>query len=162
MEADSRPWADWLSAVLGRPVRRWVTEDRLGVAAVEHGTFVGHAARLRRLAGDLEVVVADGGVARALDAAGVAFSWLHAVVPSVRSEIAAGSCRAGGDRPLACCGGAGPLPRHHPADARRVAQMFADRGSVVEVVDARCRAHLGDAGVAVRDAVDRLAQLALP
>jgi hypothetical protein len=125
------------------------------VAAVEHPSFEHHAQALRRHAEGRSVAVADGGVARALDAAGVEVHWVHTLVPGLGDGV--GSCALGTERPLACCGGAGPLPRHHPDDARRVGELFLRRmGARHEVVDARCRQHLETCGGSVHDVVDRL------
>jgi hypothetical protein len=156
VEADERPLAAVLSRRIGAPVRRWPTGDRLGVAAVEHATFAHRGAAIREALGGLEVVVADGGVARALGAAGVPFVWVHDLVPGLRAADTVGSCACGGERPLACCGGAGPLARHHPDDAARVARMFVERGGGGVLADARCRSHLRAAGLEVYDLVDHL------
>lgn len=159
VETDERPLAALLARRLERPVRRWRTGDRLGVAAIEHpSAFDARAAALRSAVGDLEVVTADGGVARALEASGVGYRWLSDLVPELRSRGATGSCADGGRRPLACCGGAGPLARHHPEDAARVARTFALRGEIAWLADARCRGHLRAAGVDVRDLVDALVE----
>lgn len=155
VEADARPFAAALARRLGEPVRRWPTGDRLGVAAVEHEGFTAHGEALRARAEAAEIVVADGGVAHALTAAGARFRWLHEAVPSVAAG--AGSCRAGGGaRPLACCGASGPLAAHHPDAAARLARTFAARLDGDAVIDARCGEHLRAAGAAVRDALDRL------
>jgi ferredoxin len=154
VEADERPLGAHLARVGGSPVRSWRTGDRLGAASVEGSRWPEHAARVREAVGAAVVVTADGGVAEALRAAGVAFRWAWDWLGDPPDAV--GSCAAGGERPLACCGGAGPLPRHHPGDAERVARLFAARGEVREVADARCRAHLRAAGVEVTDWVDRL------
>lgn len=158
VEADDRPLAAALATHLGAPVRRWATGDRLGVAAVEHPGFARHAARLRERVGDAEVVVADGGVHHALSAAGVAVAWLHERVLGLPTGD--GSCRAGGDRPIACCGAAGPLIRHHPEDAERVGRTWLARADEWRVTDARCRAHLRRCGGAeVTDPLDALLEM---
>ena len=155
VETDERPWADALAAALGEPVRRWFTADALGVGAIDHAMFEERASQLRVVLADLEVVVAHGGVARALRRAGVPFSWLHEVLPALAGD-ACGSCEApGGARPLACCGAAGPLLAHHPADAARVAEAWLARRAG-PVADARCRAHFESVGQPAEDAVDRL------
>jgi hypothetical protein len=153
VEADERPLAAVLAKRLGRPVRRWPTADRLGASSIEGPAFADHARRLREAAAGRKVVVADGGSARALAAAGIAASWAHEWVER-RVEGCVGSCVAGGDRPLRCCGGAAPLAWRHPADARRVARTFAARMDGERVVDARCRDHLRSAGVEARDLLD--------
>jgi hypothetical protein len=151
VEADGRDLATAV-AFLG-PVAVLRTPDRLGAAALEHGELELHFAQLRaRLAGRT-VVVADGGVGEVLTAAGVPFRWLWDVVADPTS--AQGSCVAGGDRGLACCGARGPLAAHHAADAARVAVLFAQRGGGA-VRDARCRSHLAACGVVVADTLDRL------
>ncbi len=152
IETDDRP----LHRVLrdrGHEVAVLRTGDALGVAAIEHPGFERRAAELRdRLAGRQAVVV-DGDVARALGAARVPFRWAWELVGEAAGGVA--SCATGGDRPLACCGGAGPLPRHHPEDAARVARLFVERGEVSSVADGCCRAHLRRAGAAVTDWLDR-------
>lgn len=158
VEADDRPLAALLAARLGRPVRRWCTGDRLGVAAIEHASFAQRGAAIREALGPLHAVVADGGVAAALSAAGASFRWVYELVPGLRTDDTVGSCACGGERPLACCGGAGPLARHHPADAARVAERFVERGGGGVLADARCRGHLRAAGLAARDLVDRLGE----
>lgn len=156
VECDDRPLARWLEARLGQPVRRWPTTDRLGVASIEHPTFAARAEELRTVTAGLSVVVADGGAATALRAAGVGYRWLHEVLPELAVDGDTGSCVAGGPMGLACCGGAGPLAAHHPDEAKRTARLWAERGEVRVVADARCRAHLAAAGVAVTDRADRL------
>lgn len=159
IEADERPLAAWLQRALGVAVRRWPTSDRLGIASVEHPVFAHRAARLREAAGDLEIVVADGGVATVLQHVGVAFSWLHEVLPELAGPAPIGSCRAQGEgQGLACCGAAGPLARHHPEDAQRMGQMYLRRSSDGVLLDARCRGHLRQCGGAVRDVVDQLGE----
>ncbi|MCA9568245.1 MAG: hypothetical protein KC656_10395 [Myxococcales bacterium] len=151
--ADDRDLVGVLEARLGQPVARLRTEDALGVAAVEHPVFDARAAELRdRLAGRV-VVVVDGGVARALVAARVAFRWAWDLVGDGTAD-AVGSCATGGERPLACCGAAGPLRHHHPEDAARVARLFAERGEADRVVDACCRDYLRSAGLTVADWLD--------
>lgn len=157
VEADGRPLASALSTWLGEPVRRWFTADQLGVAAVEHAVWPARADALRERARQVDqVVVCDGGVASALQSAGVAFTWLHELVPDVADGC--GSCRTGGeDLPLRCCGAANPLHLHHPEDARRVGKAWLARAETQQVLDARCRAHLlACGGLEVSDALDRL------
>ncbi|MCB9687208.1 MAG: hypothetical protein H6735_19365 [Alphaproteobacteria bacterium] len=151
--ADERDLAAVLESRLGQPVARLRTDDALGVAAIEHPSFDARASELRdRLAGRV-VAVVDGGVARALVGARVAFRWAWDLVGDPAPDMV-GSCATGGPRPLACCGAAGPLRRHHPEDAARVARLFAQRGDVERVADACCGEHLGWAGVSVRDWLD--------
>ena len=157
IEADARPLARWLSEHLGRAHRRLSTEDQLGVGAAEHPGFDDRAHELVQLLGDVDVVVADGGVARVLERTGVAFRWLHEVVPDLGAD-AVGSCRAGGARPMACCGGAEPLRSHHPEDARRVGARFVQRAEGGTLLDAACRNHLAACSRAVRDVVDVLGE----
>lgn len=155
VEADDRAFARALSRRLDAPVRRWVTRDHLGVAAVEHPSWPARARALRAHVGEAEVVVADGGSARALEAAGVPFRWLHEVVPGLPGGV--GSCAVAGEpRPLRCCGAGGPLPRHHPEDARRVGRAWLDRTRSRTLLDARCRAHLRASGGDVVDLLDVL------
>ena len=158
IEADDRLIASPLSRRLGVPVRRLVTPDRLGVAAVEHPRWETRAAEIRACVGAYEVIVADGGVAEALTASGVAFVWLHDRLPEL--AVGTGSCRAPGvGQPLACCGAAGPLRTHHPADARRTGEQWLRRGGDGPVLDARCGDHLRACGGAVTDPVDQLSRI---
>lgn len=154
VESDARPLAAALARELGEPVRRWRTADHLGVAALHHAGAEQRLARLRDHVGDLRVVVISGGVAEVLSAAGVGFSWLHEVAQGV--GVGEGSCRLGGERPLACCGGAGPLREHHPADARRVGELWLQRSDEWIVRDARCREHLVACGGTMSDPLDAL------
>jgi hypothetical protein len=155
VESDDRRWAEALAKRLGAPVARWVTHDGLGVELVEHPGFAAQARALVAASADRQLVVADGGAATALRAAGVPFSWLHDLVPGLVVD-GLGSCACGGDRPMACCGAGGPLKRHHPEDARRVAQAWQGRTEARLVKDARCRGHLAASDPRWRDAVDRL------
>lgn len=155
VEADERPLAAALARHLGRPIRRWVTRDRLGVAAVEHREWASRAVELRAWVEGVEVVVADGGVAHALAAAGVPFRWLVDLVPALGGGIA--SCRApGASPPTACCGAGGPLQRHHPEDALRVGRFWLTRATDERVADARCREHLRACGGNTSDPLDLL------
>lgn len=152
VETDGRPAAKALASALGRPVARWVTRDRLGVEGVAHpSVWRTHAAALRAALGERTAVVADGGAFQALKAADLRPQWLHQLVAP--PEGALGSCACGGDRPIACCGGAGPLPVHHPVEAARVGAHWVLRAGVRPVLDARCRTHLGGEH---RDMVDHL------
>lgn len=153
--SDERDLAGALSAELGEPVRTWRTRDHLGVDALHHGDE-SRSQRIRASVGALRVVVISGGVAEVLTAAGVGFSWLHEVVRDL--PWGEGSCRLGGRRPLACCGGAGPLRHHHPEDAQRVGALWLQRSDEWVVRDARCRAHLTGCGGTVTDALDALLQ----
>ncbi len=156
IESDGRGMADAVARRLGAPVRRLFTADQLGVAAVEHPAWAERAREIREAThGIAEIVVVDGGVARALTAAGVSFRWLHEVFPSL--AIGLPSCAVGGTRPLACCGAAGPLRTHHPDDARRVGRAWLARADTQDVLDARCRNHLlGCGGLDATDPLDRL------
>ncbi len=154
VEVDSRPLAGALSKELRVEVGRWPTSDRLGAPWLDHPqAFAERASELRTLAHGLELVTADGGVMQVLHHAEVAARWLHHVVPDLHCPV--GSCVTGGERPAACCGGAGPLQRHHPREAADVARWFG-RGLDGSTRDSRCRAHLQAAGVPVQDSVDLL------
>ncbi len=156
IEADERPFAAALSRRLKRPVRRWPTTDRLGVGAVEHADWEKHAEKLRLHKGaGADLVIADGGVATALSAAGIPFRWLQEVVPELPSGVAS-CCAPGGTTTVACCGAAGPLMAHHPEDSVRVGEFWLRRTESRQVSDARCRAHLQACGGKVRDALDVL------
>lgn len=157
IETDPRPLARAVARRRGAPVAVWRTQDRFGVAAVDYPEFAAHAARLRALAGERELWSADGGAARALERAGLRVAWVQ---ERLGLEGAVGSCQIeGAERPLACCGGGGPLAAHHPADAARVAASFSRRLSVGAVLaDARCAAHLASAGCPHPDQVDALVQ----
>ncbi|MFT4622902.1 MAG: hypothetical protein ACI8PZ_001558 [Myxococcota bacterium] len=146
--ADARDWSVALAALPGAAL--WVAADNATGAALESGAKFG--TRFGETLAGRQVVVADGAVAALLDAHDIAYSWLH---ESVADAGGCGSCRTGGDRPLACCGAAGPLRSAHPEDADRVAHLWVERGGA-DVVDARCRAHLRRAGHPARDVLDRM------
>ncbi len=152
IETDGRGWAVALSRTLGEPVARLRTRDALGAAAVECPSHDAHFREVRRRLHGLQVVVAHGGVAQVLERAGVAYEWLH----TLAGLTLATSCRCGGASPLACCGAAEPLASHHPDDARRVAELYLERGADKQVADSRCSAHLRALDDTVRDAVDTL------
>ena len=155
VEADERPLAEALSRRLGRPVSPWRTRDQFGLAACDSSYWAEHAALLRTHTTGRTVVVADGGAALALERAGVRHVSLDAIVSGL--PPATGSCVArGGPRPLACCGGGGPLHQHHPEDAARVADAWWRRAPTELVADARCRCHLRRSGHPARDWVDVL------
>jgi len=155
VQFDHRQWADALQNLLEAPVRRWQTSDYLGVQAVDHASFEEHGAALRAHCEGVRVVVADGGSARALQAAGVEVTWLHELVH--RDVEGLGSCVCGGEEtPLACCGGGGPLATHHPDAARRLAERWLRDASSSELRDGRCAGHLRARGGVVHDTVDRL------
>ena len=158
VEADERPLARALEVSLGRPVARWPTADRLGVAAIEHPVWQRRIEHLREAAGSREIVVVDGGVAQALASAAIGFRWLHELDRSL--TVGSGSCQAGGDRPLACCGAAGPLASHHPEDAKRVGSVWLARADDWRVADGRCRSHLRQCGAEATDPLDELLQRA--
>jgi ferredoxin len=156
VETDERPLAAILQRHLGQDVARWRTTDRLGVGGMESLGWESHAVQLRERAGSRQVVVADGGAASALGAAGVAYVWAAQLLGVELGGVSSSCVLEGekvGDRLLACCGGAGPLARHHPEDAQRVAQRFWDGR---RVADARCRAHLRTAGLPAEDWLDGL------
>ena len=155
VEADERPLARVAAQVLGEAVRCWRTGDALGVAAVEHPGWEARAEAIRAKTSGLRVLVHDGGVAQALDAAGVGYAWLAAAADL---QGAVGSCRCATTQPgpLACCGGAGPLPRHHPEDASRVGRWWLSRRSGEPLVDGRCRNHLRRSDSTVLDVLDVL------
>ncbi len=156
VESDERPLASLLSEVLKKPVARLKTSDALGEALVGRAGFVERAAQIRERLENREVVVAHGGVAAVLEAAGVAFSWLHEMTGLSAEQ---GSCRCKqAPMGLACCGGAGLLPVHHPSDARRVAEMWTQRGVGGVCVDARCRNHIQSVGLEATDIIDVLMQ----
>ena len=157
IEADERPFADTLARHLGEPVRRWPTSDRLGVALIEHQAWARQASELRRHASTHSLVVVDGGVAEALEAASISFVWLHQLVRGLPTGEP--SCRQGGGGPLECCGGAGPLPLHHPEDAVRVGRLWLERAEEWKVGDARCREHLRASGGDPTDPLDALMEM---
>ncbi len=155
VQADSRPIAEALSQVLGREVAVWRTEDHFGVAAIEHPVWERRVEHLRQAAGSREIVVVDGGVAEALASAGIGFQWLHEVERSPWAGWS--SCKSGGsNRPIACCGAAGPLARHHPDDAARVGRLWLERADDWRVADGRCRNHLRSCGGTASDPLDEL------
>lgn len=155
IEADDRALAAALAHRLGEPVRRWPTGDRLGVAAIEHPEFARRLDEIRAALAGSDVVIVDGGIAEVLVKAKIAFRWLHEVLPDLATGC--GSCRTpGADKPAACCGAAGPLPRHHPDDAARVGRFWLSRTDERRVIDARCRGHLRASDPSVTDPLDRL------
>ena len=154
IEADERPLAKALSRRLAEPIRRWPTSDRLGVAAIDYAAFDNRLAEVRTTLADCEVVIVDGALAEVLKRAGVAFRWLHEVVPDLAASC--GSCKTAGPKPAACCGAAGPLALHHPEDAVRVGKHWLARTEQRRVNDARCRNHLVGLDASVRDTLDTL------
>ncbi|MCO4748218.1 MAG: 4Fe-4S dicluster domain-containing protein [Proteobacteria bacterium] len=156
IEADDRPLGDVVEKLSGERVARWKTADRLGIGAIDSpAIWSERKPALRNWAEGRELVVADGGVAKALESAGVAFTWLSELADS---DGCTGSCAAGGERPLACCGGGGPLADHHPEDAARLARAFARRWDGARLVDARCREHLRNSGIDASDLLDQLVE----
>jgi hypothetical protein len=154
IETDERPFAAAVARRLGAPVARLATADRLGVQGVEHSQFPERAVALRALLAGFRVLVADGGVARVLQAADVPFDWLHERFSDLAGTA---SCLAPGNAgPMACCGAGGPLPVHQPEAAVQVAVAWWKRGPTPNVSDARCREHLRRCGFDTRDAIDRL------
>jgi len=154
VESDERPFAQILGTALGTDVRRWHTSDHLGVESMAYSGFESRLERIRAKVGSGRVVVISGGVAKVLQRAEVGFQWLSEVVRDLPQGE--GSCGSGGDRPLACCGGAGPLREFHRADALRTGALWLERSTEWVVQDARCRAHLGECGGAVIDPLDAL------
>jgi hypothetical protein len=148
VESDERPWAAALAARIGAPVARLATRDALGAAMLRRAGFAARASALRVMFEARMPVVADGGCAVVLAAAGVPFRWLDDVV----GQTAEASCARGG---AGCCGGAGPLAAHHPADAARMARAWSS-GRSGALADSRCAAHLRAAGLVAVDSVDRL------
>jgi hypothetical protein len=158
VQSDGRPFASSLAVHLSTDVACWRTGDRLGVHAVDHASFERQAVRLRKAAAGRRLVVNDGGVAQALVAAGVVFTWLHQEVPGLLERFT-GTCQSGGGGPLECCGASGPLAEHHPEDAERVGKLWLERSGEWSVRDARCRSHLRSCGGRVTDALDALLEL---
>ncbi len=159
VEPDERPLAAALTTLTGLPHRAWKTDDYLGAASVYGPGWSQHCVALGSHAGQAAVIVADGGSARALEAAGVKYRWLADVFDADLPLVS--SCVCGGEqqRPLQCCGATGPLPQEHPEDAALVARGFARRltdGAVL--ADARCRGHLQRAGAPARDLIDLVTQ----
>lgn len=161
VEADDRPLAALLAGRLGQPVSRWPTADQLGWRGIEGGgsAWEAHAGSIRGAAGSRRLAIVDGGVAVALRTAGVSFVWAWELLGGDASGSSpsgtVGSCAAGGERPAACCGGAGPLPQHHPEDAARLARRFWESASHSCLLDARCRGHIRRAGADASDWLDR-------
>lgn len=151
VEADERPLAEVVARTLGVEVARWKTRDRFGAAHLDSRGW--DPEPLIRAAEGRRIIVADGGVAQALERAGIAVEWLTELV---ERDGCTGSCADGGERPLACCGGGGPLPVHHPEDAQRVARAYHRRWEGGVLSDARCRGHLRSAGFEARDVLDEL------
>jgi hypothetical protein len=155
VEPDARSFARALAARLGFPVAPWKTGDGLGEALRGHPTWAERAAALRSIGQGRQVLVADGASARALTEAGVAYRWLPDLLP----ELAAGAPRCRdkeGGGSLRCCGGAGPLRRHHPATAGEVGRAWLRHYGAGPVDDVRCAAHLREVGWCSTDVIDRL------
>lgn len=146
VESDHRRWAEAFAGRIGAPVGRLRTSDGLGGEAVGGRAWASHASALRDVLRGRLPVVADGGSARALHAAGVPFAWLHEQ-PGLGGRA---SCAFGG---AGCCGAAGPLRAQHPADAARMAARYVDDAVLSDV---RCAAHLSACGHAVTDVVAQL------
>ncbi|MCB9679451.1 MAG: (Fe-S)-binding protein [Alphaproteobacteria bacterium] len=160
IESDDRPFAEALSKALGKDVRKWRTSDHLGVETLAYPGFEERLERIRGRIGNGRVVVVSGGVARVLEKAGVGYQWLHEVVRDLPGGD--GSCALGGNRPLACCGAAGPLAAFHPDDAERTGRVWLDRSEEWVVRDARCRSHLNRCGGTVQDPLDALIARVMP
>lgn len=152
---DDRDWSGALARATGEAVRVWRTGDHLGLGATDR---ISHARRLRDgLPAGCVVVTADGGVALSLRNAGIDYLLLGQLVPAVNEGV--GSCVIDGEKPLACCGAAGPLAGHHPEDANRVGRAFHVRSGTNAFRDSRCASHLRNSGCDARDPVDRLLAL---
>jgi hypothetical protein len=151
-----RPFADALSHVLARPVGRWVTQDALGAAGRGGPGWSAHLEAVRGTLGARRAITADGDVARVLASAGVAWAWLHEVVPlSGLDGLRPGCVGAPSVGAQACCGGGEVLAARAPDEARRLAARWVrERGN--RVADVRCASHLRAQGYLVEDAVDRL------
>lgn len=147
VHSDARTWASALAEHLGEPVAALRTHDYLGAGALERGNTE-HLATIRSTFRGHRAVVADGGTARVLKAAGASWLWLHELVPEL-GEGARRSCASGG---TGCCGAAGPLEAHHPDSAARVARTWGEGA----ICDARCKEFLARHAVRAEDAVDRL------
>lgn len=157
VQTDDRLWSDALSARLEMPVARWRTEDNLGACLRGTTLWSEHRSILVQRSSKRRIVVAHGAVAMVLEDCGVPFTWLHDLVPSLRSGV--GSCRVG-ENPFTdgCCGGGGPLQQSHPSDARRMGLRAAQFLDSIDVDDSQCAAHLTWCGDSRRDAIARLIQ----
>lgn len=161
VEFDDRRWAEALSARMGQSVARLRTDDALGAGAVGTSMWDSHVRALKNALGERKVVVADGGAAKALRHADIAFSWLHDVVPDVGVNV--GSCESsGGVLKNGCCGGAGPLVERHSSEAKRMGLRVLSSLDDAQVNDARCAKHLKTCGTRVKDAVARLLEAVNP
>lgn len=147
---DHRDWSEPLSRLLGEPVARWSTRDRLGWQGRGHPGWSSHLSRIRSEVGRRRVVVADQFARAALDAAGCETVSLHELIDRGGWTV---SCRTSGQ---ACCGGGGILGGHHASDAEQLALSFPVSGPLVDV---GCAAHLRGSGRGVRDVIDVLEEL---
>jgi len=155
IEADTRSFAAALGQVLGVPVARLRTADALGVHAIDSALWPARVHALRSKLKSRSLVTADGGVVRALTSAALPVRWLHELVDlhqPVRDSCASNGAAEG----LRCCGGAGPLAAEHPADAERMARVWAAAQPDAPVADARCAGLCRRAGAPVVDAIDLL------
>lgn len=148
---DDRDWSAALAVHRRAPVALWRTADQLGETARGGPGWQAHLDAVRAQASGRELVVAHGAVAVVLGEAGVPYRWLHEVLG--REEVRCG-CAGPGDGGPSCCGGAGPLAEHHPADAARMARKWLAAGPDRVVADARCAGHLARVGLVARSLVD--------
>lgn len=138
-EGDAATWA----AEHAPSAHRVTCPHALGVVAVEHPVFLRRAAALRRLLDGRTVYSQDGAIHEVLARADVPVRWCLTPATSIGSC----QCSTGQAPPMACCGARGPLSRHHPRAAERVARAFARRLPADAVLtDQRCARHLRAAG----------------
>lgn len=158
IEHDARAWHDALAAREGIAVAWLRTDDALGLSALGGPRSDAWLDTVRRHLAGVHPVVAHGGVAKVLDAAGVPYTWLHRRLGLLDARTGCtGPAGQGHDAHRTCCGGAEPLRSAHPDVAAHLARR-APAGAIW--ADARCRDHVGACGIPARDAVDVLLEVA--
>jgi hypothetical protein len=152
--SDARPWGD----ALGRRLRATV---EVVPALPEHGLdgpgadawcAAVSAAFAPALGRGARLVLADGGSARVLRAAGVPFTWLHEIL---EVPVEAG-CSCDPSRAARCCGALGPLAGARPDVAARMGRRALRHPQGRTWGDVACASHLRRLGADVDDIIDRL------
>ncbi len=164
---DDRNWAPALSQHLGQAIAWIDAPDGLGEGLLDApAAFQRHAAALRALLGDRELIAPSIGVIRVARAAQLQWLDLSELVPAPPDRRAAPACGRGQD-PLApqpellsCCGAAEALASAHPDIAAEVGADQAARLGTEPcwTPDARCGAWLRHHGADILDPVSWLLQ----